>query len=631
MFYVLFECETVYSEEAPKDHTMISSIAYQIISVETLKPIWEEARRHSIDATHSLNNTIQSMENAVMENVAGEEFVLCSLNSTWDLRVTLSRQARDESWLLPSFLQHPKVFDLWREVDRWYRNHPEQYEKGTDRGGGNVANTNTTTQRNKHKLVKSIDALLVFLNIDLDNKSTTDQRMEQVNIDKNSFETLPSIQQCEKVLFKLHRNCTSDNDQTLVLTHPFDSYLDIKNFLLEKSAVLYMNNLPPDTTQSELESWFAQFGSRPVGFWTVKNVVEDTSNVNNNWSTNNNLYVDEQDSISGFVVYQAHEEALDSLTLNGRSILSNMSNTKQPRVVEHVVEIQPSSNSVLDRAQEILTAFPQSKNKPRPGDWTCPSCSFSNFQRRTACFRCSFPMSSALQMSNGNNYNKNSVHGYKARTSTPQTADYNDNIQNQQQQQFVLNSLSGQLTSASAQDLTQKMKLQMSDTANRRFNYPNRGPQLQNQHQQSHQHIQNQAQQQGPMSNGSNVPFRAGDWKCANCTYHNFAKNVVCLRCGGPKTANVSANSNNATVTNATSNAATSNKLVSHDDMSVTPSLQNSSIYHQNGRINVHNMSDVNTTGYVSGQVPSFSGVGLSLNGRSSSEPNWSSNVTGRV
>ncbi len=34
---------------------------------------------------------------------------------------------------------------------------------------------------------------------------------------------------------------------------------------------------------------------------------------------------------------------------------------------------------------------------------------------------------------------------------------------------------------------------------------------------------------------GSNIPFRAGDWKCSTCTYHNFAKNVVCLRCGGPK------------------------------------------------------------------------------------------------
>lgn len=26
---------------------------------------------------------------------------------------------------------------------------------------------------------------------------------------------------------------------------------------------------------------------------------------------------------------------------------------------------------------------------PRPGDWECPTCGFSNYQRRTECFRCS--------------------------------------------------------------------------------------------------------------------------------------------------------------------------------------------------------------------------------------------------
>jgi hypothetical protein len=33
------------------------------------------------------------------------------------------------------------------------------------------------------------------------------------------------------------------------------------------------------------------------------------------------------------------------------------------------------------------------------------------------------------------------------------------------------------------------------------------------------------------------VPFRAGDWKCGNegCGYHNFAKNVSCLRCNASR------------------------------------------------------------------------------------------------
>jgi len=36
---------------------------------------------------------------------------------------------------------------------------------------------------------------------------------------------------------------------------------------------------------------------------------------------------------------------------------------------------------------------------------------------------------------------------------------------------------------------------------------------------------------------GGLVPFRAGDWKCGHegCSYHNFAKNVSCLRCGAPR------------------------------------------------------------------------------------------------
>lgn len=41
----------------------------------------------------------------------------------------------------------------------------------------------------------------------------------------------------------------------------------------------------------------------------------------------------------------------------------------------------------------------------------------------------------------------------------------------------------------------------------------------------------------GSTGRGGIVPFRAGDWKCGNegCGYHNFAKNVSCLRCGASR------------------------------------------------------------------------------------------------
>ena len=136
---------------------------------------------------------------------------------------------------------------------------------------------------------------------------------------------------------------------------------------------------------------------------------------------------------------------------------------------EKAIEVSPSSNRVLDRAQDILTPFPPSKNRPRPGDWTCPSCGFSNFQRRTACFRCSYPAMptapAADQMPYGYGYPPMMHHG------------------------------------------------------------PHMG------------HGPGVMTQRSIQSIGGSAPFRPGDWKCGadNCNYHNFAKNVTCLRCGASR------------------------------------------------------------------------------------------------
>lgn len=138
---------------------------------------------------------------------------------------------------------------------------------------------------------------------------------------------------------------------------------------------------------------------------------------------------------------------------------------------EKAIEVSPSSSRVLDRAQDILTPFPPSKNRPRPGDWTCPSCGFSNFQRRTACFRCSFPAmgSGPQEMGGPSGYG----YGYGPAHMVP----------------------------------------------------PHGG---------HHGHMGHGG---GRMGGSGAVPFRAGDWKCGNevCGYHNFAKNVCCLRCGASR------------------------------------------------------------------------------------------------
>ena len=154
-------------------------------------------------------------------------------------------------------------------------------------------------------------------------------------------------------------------------------------------------------------------------------------------------------------------QAAESLCMNGRALN------------EKAIEVSPSSSRVLDRAAEIITPFPPSKNRPRPGDWTCPQCGFSNFQRRTACFRCSYPTGSAVPGADPMNYG----------------------------------------------------------------NYGYGPPHMMPPHHHHMSHHGGHAMGHGRGGGGGVVPFRAGDWKCGSegCGYHNFAKNVTCLRCGASR------------------------------------------------------------------------------------------------
>jgi hypothetical protein len=183
-------------------------------------------------------------------------------------------------------------------------------------------------------------------------------------------------------------------------------------------------------------------------------------------------------------------QAAESLSMNGRALN------------DRAIEVSPSSSRVLDRAAgsqppggpPLLTPFPPSKNRPRPGDWTCPSCGFSNFQRRTACFRCSFP---AMGASQPDPYNQ----GY----GMPQ------HHYGQQQQGYGHPGM-------------------MSNHGG---------------HGHGHNHGHGGYGGMGGHvggggsggGRGGSVPFRAGDWQCGNegCKYHNFAKNTSCLRCGASR------------------------------------------------------------------------------------------------
>ncbi|CAP96384.1 Pc21g14870 [Penicillium rubens Wisconsin 54-1255] len=350
------------------------------------------------------------------------EFAFVTLDS-WDLRVQLPREARDKAVVLPAYLQHSRTFDLRTEYQRWQTHHPESLPFGPSSLSNICAALEVEPVQSsapiKHNLPFHLQALA----------PASPRRAMEESV------TLA------RVLRGLIRKSQPPQEHPEILTRPMDAHADVRAFLAERSKVLHLSGLPHDTTQSELESWFTQFGGRPIAFWTLRTPDQH------------------KPTGTGFAVFSSHEEAAESLCMNGRALN------------EKAIEVSPSSSRVLDRAAEILTPFPPSKNRPRPGDWTCPSCGFSNFQRRTACFRCSFPAMAAAPdpMSYGN-------YGYGPPSMMPPHMGHGG-------------------------------------------------------------HGMGGGHSRGMGGNGGVVPFRAGDWKCGSegCGYHNFAKNINCLRCGAPR------------------------------------------------------------------------------------------------
>ncbi|KAF2153391.1 hypothetical protein K461DRAFT_293656 [Myriangium duriaei CBS 260.36] len=388
-------------------------------SITTLT--WEHVRNAGTfrDAVNRFDSFAQ--EHLVSKNL---DFAFVTLDS-WDLRVQLPREARDKAVVLPPYLQHSKTFDLRTEYQRWQQHHPESLPFGSSALANICAALEVEPVQSsapiKHNLPFHLQALA---------PSSPRRAMEE-------SVTLA------RVLRGLIRKSQPASEHPDVLTRPLDARADVRAFLSERSKVLHMSGLPHDTTQSELESWFTQFGGRPIAFWTLKTPDQH------------------KPTGTGFAIFSSHEEAAESLCMNGRALN------------EKAIEVSPSSSRVLDRAADILTPFPPSKNRPRPGDWTCPSCGFSNFQRRTACFRCSYP---AMGEQSHQMYGQGYGYGHPGMMPHPG-------------------------------------------------------------HHMGHGHGGMHGGGMGRGGGESRVPFRAGDWRCGadGCNYHNFAKNVSCLRCGASR------------------------------------------------------------------------------------------------
>ncbi|ABN65209.2 Asparagine-rich protein (ARP protein), partial [Scheffersomyces stipitis CBS 6054] len=453
--YIVVHIATTCDESTTyvtKDSSELIEFAWSVVDATTLENLDKESvlvrpvntpitpycsQLHRITWEHvrnagSFKDAIVKFDTYIQDNIISKnkEFSLVTFDMS-KLRVQLPREARDKAVVLPPYLQHPRVFDLSTEYAKWQITHPEALSYTAS------------------SLSNVITALEVEIDSDtedaLKNPLSTSPPAAPVSSDTK---TMATVNLFTKILVQLIRKSIPIEDHASVLTKPYDSAKDVSVFLSERSKILYLYNLPNDTTQSELESWFTQFGGRPIAFWTLKNL--DTAEAGKTNAASNSPH--KSKGIAGFAVFATHEEASESLSMNGR-VLN-----------DRAIEVQPSSTRVLDKASDLLTPFPPSKNRARPGDWTCPSCGFSNFQRRTHCFRCSFPASSAVAIQDGvNHHNNNSNHNQ---------GHHNNNNNNHS-----------------------------------RLHYNN------------------------------SVPFRAGDWKCEVCIYHNFAKNLCCLKCGASKPA----------------------------------------------------------------------------------------------
>lgn len=299
---------------------------YFLASITALT--WENLKNSGVFA-----DAIATLDLFINNDIPGKDFSFVPFIAS-DLRVQILREARDKGVELPEYLQYPKCFELKTEYSKWHKHHPEI----------------------SHKLPVTLNSICMTL--ELDHPSINSFGQTRYTGPRRAAEDVLILANILRTLIKKSQPLEKHPD---IFSRPLDAKSDFDMFLGEGSNVIFLSNLPHDTTQGELESWFTQYGGRPIDFWTLR-VPDQYKPIGN-----------------GFAIFSSHDEAVDCLGLNGRCLN------------DRVIEVSPSSSGVLERAGEVLVHFPQSKNRPRPGDWTCPNCGFSNFQRRTACFRCSYP------------------------------------------------------------------------------------------------------------------------------------------------------------------------------------------------------------------------------------------------
>lgn len=195
----------------------------------------------------NFKDAIQALDRFVEKELTSKhlEWTFVTLDS-WLVRVQLCREARDKSVVLPPYIQHSRCFDLRSEYVKWQQRHPEAlpFSSGSLE---NICSALEVEPISNHRPLK--EGLPFHL---------------QALAAASPRRALDEAVTLARVLQGLKRKSQPQHEHPDILSRPMDARADVNAFLKERSKVLHMSGLPHDTTQSELESWFTQFGGRPI-------------------------------------------------------------------------------------------------------------------------------------------------------------------------------------------------------------------------------------------------------------------------------------------------------------------------------------------------------------------------------
>ena len=202
----------------------------------------------------------------------------------------MPREARDKNVVLPGYLQHPVLFGLRGEYQTFQSHHPETLAFSSSSLSSICAGLEVEEVRSSGKVTGGLPFHLQAL---------------APSSPRRALEEALTLTRCLRSLIQKSRPSQSNPQGDLdVLARPLDARSDVRAFLTERSKVLHLSGLPHDTTQSELESWFTQYGGRPIAFWTLRTPEGG------------------KPSGSGFVVFGSHEEVGSHFTSNSLPTLS---------------------------------------------------------------------------------------------------------------------------------------------------------------------------------------------------------------------------------------------------------------------------------------------------------------------